>query len=87
MKSYKIQLQVLISVNITFQNFLDFIQHYLKNYLANFPFFNGFTQLHTTGPLNVQNLLSVTNFFCQLSLKCPKHLLCISSELPLSLYF
>ena len=42
-----------------------------KDFRRKFSFLNRFTQLHTFDPLNGQNLLSVTKFFCQFSLRCP----------------
>ena len=41
-----------------------------KDFRRKFSFLNRFTQLHTFDPLNGQNLLSVTKFFCQFSLRC-----------------
>ena len=57
-----------VSINI-FYNFLELHSTlFEKDFCHNFSFFKGFTQ--TSHPLNSQNLLSVTNFFCQFSLKC-----------------
>ena len=41
-----------------------------KDFRRKFSFLNRFTQLHIFDLLNGQNLLSVTNFFCQFSLRC-----------------
>ena len=51
----------LISADIIFTTFYNFVQHYLKKeFRHKFPIFNGFTQIP---PLNGQNLLSVTKGF------------------------
>ena len=41
-----------------------------KDFRRKFSFLNRFTQLHIFDPLKGQNLLSVTKFFCQVSLRC-----------------
>ena len=66
---------VLISVDIIFHNFSELHSTLSETeFRDKFSFFNGFIQLHTPDPLNIQNLLSVTNFFCQFSPRCPlKH--------------
>ena len=65
-----------------FSNFLEFHSTLPeKNFRPKFSFLNGFTPSHQLHPLNGQNLLNVTKFFCWFSLKCllkyffPKNLL------------
>ena len=76
-KSYKIQLPVLlflVSHQFLYQQilFYDFLELHStvseKDFCHKISFFNGFTQ--TPHPLNSQNLLSITEVFCQFSQKC-----------------
>ena len=66
---------VLILVDIIFHNFFELYSTLSeKDFRRKFSLLNGFTHHHSPDPLNGQNLLSVTNFFCQFSLRCPlKH--------------
>ena len=78
MKSYKIEppvLLFLVSHQFLYQQISFFCNFFrtsfnviLKLFLSKVLLFNGFTQ--TSHPMNSHNLLSVTNFFCQFSLKC-----------------
>ena len=81
-KSYKIQLPVLLFLvsrqflyqqMSLFYNFLELHSKLSENdFCHKLYFFNGFTQI--PHPLNSQTLLSVTNVFCEFSLKClPKY--------------
>ena len=67
-----------ISFNISRYHFHNFLKLHStlsqKDFSRKFSFLNGFTQLYTPNPLSGQNLLSVTKFFCQFSLRWPlKH--------------
>ena len=62
-------------VDITFHNFLELHSTLSEKDFRRKFFFKGFTHLYIPDPLNGQNLLSVTKFFCQFSLRYPlKHL-------------